>query len=505
MKSETPYGEENSSEQSTSTVEGEPAEAEATSEPAPAAAAAPPTRAARHDGPPPKKLLRTLYWVTWFLVVPLIASCALVWALTPPSGVEREGFLGSLEALVREQPVPIGIVTFTIFEMALYWMRHLLPFAYHAYPPLRADLPRGMRAPFERARALIDESEAILEKNTAAVKRDMSAKERAKLQGDLDALEAAMAAPTFDEEGFVDALVRADQEVELRLGRWRKSELREYSESILIAVIVAMGLRTFVIEAFKIPSRSMVPTLQVGDHIFVNKFAYGASIPWSHTRIASNMPPKRGDVIVFSYPEHPEQDFIKRVIAIPGDRLEARGGHPILNGWTVPSCYAGKYGYVEDGMKHEGELYVEYLGDEAFLTFYDGQGLASDYQGPFYVKPGEAYVMGDNRNNSHDSRLWWGGVGGGVPFDNIKGRALFIWLSYADSMDWSRMFAPVMGRPPGHGPIPEMPAAIKDLVPAIDKCLKDRPPLDQTRPPPPGERKAASKPAPTAPGEGATP
>lgn len=437
------------------------------------------------EGPPPKRVLRTVYWALWFVLTPFALACILVWALTPPSGIDHGGILGTIEGLVREQPVPVGIVTFTFFEMALWWIRHHLPLAYHAHPPLRSDLPKGMRGPFERARALIEEAEAILERHADEVKKDLSAKEREKLRADLDALESTMERKPFDEDAFVDALVKADQEIDLRLGRWRKSEVREYAESIIVAILVAMGLRAFVVEAFKIPSGSMIPTLQVGDHIFVNKFTYGPAIPWTRMRLWSRMPPERGDVIVFAYPEHPEQDFIKRVIAIPGDKLEARGGHPIINGWQVPSCYVGKYAYTEsqDGAKHEGEVYVEFLEDEAYLTLYDHQSLASEYQGPYYVKPNEVWVMGDNRNNSHDSRMWWGGVGGGVPFENIKGRALFVWLSYSDSMDWSRMFAPVMGRPPGHGPIPDLPPAMKQLVPPIDKCLKDRPPLAQTRPP----------------------
>ena len=383
----------------------------------------------------------------------------------------------------------MGIVTFTLFEMALWAARHRLPLSFHAHPPLRADLPKGMRSHFERARALIEEAEGIMERHHDAVVKELSAKERDKLAADLAALEEAMIREPFDEESFVDALVKADGEVDVRLGRWRKSEVREYAESILVAIAVAMALRAFVVEAFKIPSGSMIPTLQVGDHIFVNKFTYGPAIPWTKSRLWSRMPPERGDVMVFAYPEHPDQDFIKRVIAIPGDKLEARGGHPIINGWEVPSCSAGNYSYVDaqDGSRHEGEMFVEFLEDEAYLTFYDRSGLQADYHGPFYAKPGEVWVMGDNRHNSHDSRMWWGGQGGGVPFENIKGRALFVWLSVADQMDWSRIFAPVMGRPPGHGPLGALAPAMKAADPKIDTCLKNRPPLEQTRPPKGGQ------------------
>ncbi|RYG72659.1 signal peptidase I, partial [bacterium] len=352
------------------------------------------------------------------------------------------------------------------------------------HPPSRPDLPPHLRGPVDRARALLEEAEILMRAHEKEIRRDLGSKDREKLRADLDELRRTMDATPFDEEAFVDALVRADGEIDVRLGRWRKSEVREYVESILIAVGVALALRAFVVEAFKIPSGSMIPTLQVGDHIFVNKFIYGPGIPGTHARVWTSMPPSRGDVMVFAFPEHPEQDFIKRVIALPGDKLEVKAGHPWLNGWEVPHCYAGIYSYSEyDGSiaRHEGELFVEFLEDEGYLTLYDrvSAGFALDYQGPFPVKAGEVYVMGDNRNNSHDSRMWWGGQGGGVPFANIKGRALFVWLSLPETgFDSSRLFAPVMGRP-------RLPEAMSALVPAVEKCFRERPSLDKTQPPPP--------------------
>jgi signal peptidase I len=191
--------------------------------------------------------------------------------------------------------------------------------------------------------------------------------------------------------------------------------------------------------------------------------------------------------MVFAFPEHPEQDFIKRVIAIPGDRLEAKNGHPIINGWEVPSCRVGAWAYqdVDSIARHEGDLFVEYLGDESYLTFYDrASGAFPEFQGPYFAKPGEAWVMGDNRNNSHDSRMWFGGQGGGVPFENIRGRALFVWLSVSDNgLDLSREGAPVMGQP-------RLPAGAKALEPQLTQCLKQRPAV--TNPPPPGSTTSPS-------------
>jgi signal peptidase I len=421
------------------------------------------------------RILRLVYWVVWFGAAPIVLACTLVWALTPPSGYELTGGIGWIQSLVRAQPVPVGIVLFTAFEIALWAIRHQLPFARHAHPPLRADLPPRLRADFDRARALLDEAETILTKHSKAVIRELPARERDRLREDLEALRESMDRVPFDEVGFKDAFVKADGEVDVHLGRWRKSEVREYVEAIVMAVAVAFALRAFVIEAFKIPSGSMIPTLMVGDHIFVNKFSYGPAVPYSHSRLWTNMPPRRGDVIVFAFPEHPEQDFIKRVVAVGGDKLEARNGHPIINGWEVPSCHVGLWTYNDYDSPishHEGDLYVEYLGHESFLTFYDrASGMFPEYQGPYYAKKDEVWVMGDNRNNSHDSRMWFGGQGGGVPFENIRGRALFVWLSVSDSgLDWSREGAPVMGRP-------RLPPSAMGLEPQFEQCLKERPAL----------------------------
>jgi signal peptidase I len=419
------------------------------------------------------RALRWLYWAVWFGIVPIVLSWLALWALSPSTALESGGVFGWLQSAVRSQPVPVGIVLFTLFEGVLWAARLHLPFARHAHPPQRADLPPRLRGAFERARVLLDEADAIFGRHDKAIVRELTAKERERLRADLDGLRAAMATLPFDENLFVEALGKADAEVDVRLGRWRKSEVREYIEAILMAVAVALALRTFVIEAFKIPSGSMIPTLMVGDHIFVNKFSYGPAIPFTNARVWTNMPPKRGDVMVFAFPEHPEQDFIKRVIAIEGDKLEARNGHPILNGWEVPSCRVGPWTYSDFDSPvthHEGDLYVEYLGDESFLTFYDhASGYFPEYQGPYFAKPGEVWVMGDNRNNSHDSRMWFGGQGGGVPFANIKGRALFVWLSVNESsVDLSREGAPVMGRP-------RLPPSASALEPKFNECLRNRP------------------------------
>jgi signal peptidase I len=196
---------------------------------------------------------------------------------------------------------------------------------------------------------------------------------------------------------------------------------------VLAAVVSGLLHRRFVVEAFKIPAASMMPTLRVGDHLFVDKIS-----AW-----------QRGNVVVFPFPEHPNQDFIKRVLAVGGDRIEFDHSHPILNGTPIPSCKVGSFYYDDpDGaVRHQGDLFVESLDGHAYFAFYDRRAEPfPERQGPWTVKPGEVFVIGDNRNNSHDSRMWYGGEGGGVPKGTIKGVAAVVWMSVNDQgEDWNRM------------------------------------------------------------------
>ena len=214
-------------------------------------------------------------------------------------------------------------------------------------------------------------------------------------------------------------------------------------------------------------------------------------------------------MIVFQFPEQPDQDFIKRVIGIPGDSIEAIDGRPRINGWLVPRCRVGEFSYLEgegEFARHSGELFVEYLGEEAYLTFFDhtmmargiepvackqdadcapGQGCADgacgELQGPYTVKAGQTFMMGDNRMNSHDSRGWFGGRGGGVPFSYIRGSALWVWMSFkpAGSIAWDRIGVSVMGMPK----LPdEFDVKLRDKLAA---CMNNHPGVAAATPPSP--------------------
>jgi signal peptidase I len=190
---------------------------------------------------------------------------------------------------------------------------------------------------------------------------------------------------------------------------FKKSIIREYFESIVIAVILALFIRTFVVQAFKIPTGSMEQNLLIGDHLLVNKFVFGpASSPLERAVLPIGTI-RRGDVVVFKYPVEPDRDFIKRVIGLPGETVEVREKKVFING------------------KPLDEAYVHFLAPPAAsselheVTSFD----VRERYGPVTVPPNQYFVMGDNRDNSQDSRYW-----GFLPRENVKGKALLIYWSY---------------------------------------------------------------------------
>jgi signal peptidase I len=185
---------------------------------------------------------------------------------------------------------------------------------------------------------------------------------------------------------------------------FRKSTAREYFESIVIAVILALFIRTFVVQAFKIPTGSMEPNLLVGDHLLVNKFVFGPATGAVERAVLPMREVRRGDIVVFKFPEEPERDFIKRVIGLPGDTLEVRQRQVLINGEPLDEPYAH---------------FLFPVGAED-----TGFDVRSRY-GPVTVPDGHLFAMGDNRDNSQDSRYW-----GFLPLAYVKGRALMVYWSF---------------------------------------------------------------------------
>jgi signal peptidase I len=200
---------------------------------------------------------------------------------------------------------------------------------------------------------------------------------------------------------------------------YKKSTAREYFESIVIAVILALFIRTFVVQAFKIPTGSMENNLLIGDHLLVNKFVFGPTASRLEGVLLPIDPIERGEVVVFKYPEEPERDFIKRVIGLPGETIELRNKRVFVNGQPLDEPYVHFLEPPDDSQP----------GDEDHTDF----DVRRRY-GPVRVPANHYFVMGDNRDNSQDSRYW-----GFLPRDYIKGRALMVYWSYeADREDYQR-------------------------------------------------------------------
>jgi signal peptidase I len=190
---------------------------------------------------------------------------------------------------------------------------------------------------------------------------------------------------------------------------FRKSTAREYFESIVIAVILALFIRTFIVQAFKIPTGSMEENLLIGDHLLVNKFIFGPSATALERTLLPMSEIKRGDIIVFKYPEEPDRDFIKRVIGLPGETLQVREKKVYVNGKPLQEWYTH---------------FLQPLASPSEFHEITSTDVRENY-GPVTVPANQFFAMGDNRDNSQDSRYW-----GFLPRDYVKGKALVIYWSY---------------------------------------------------------------------------
>ncbi len=227
----------------------------------------------------------------------------------------------------------------------------------------------------------------------------------------------------------------------------REPLLVEYAKSFFPVILVVFALRSFLVEPFKIPSGSMMPTLLIGDFILVNKYTYGIRLPVINKKVVELNNPARGDVMVFRYPADPGLDYIKRVVGVPGDVVEYRDKQLSINGKPVPSTATGTYSYVGNGLNYiTAAVYEERLNGvgHKMMTepdkpsvyppqvadFPNRENCSYNADGEGFVckvPQGQYFMMGDNRDASNDSRYW-----GFVPDENIVGKAFFIWMNFDD-------------------------------------------------------------------------
>lgn len=250
-----------------------------------------------------------------------------------------------------------------------------------------------------------------------------------------------------DRHDIDNSLKEARRSLDRLLPLYRHTTVREYAEMIIVALVLAMFIRTFIVQAFKIPSGSMIPTLRIGDHILVNKFLYGIKFPFIDKKIPLTKP-QRGDIIVFKYPIEPDKDYIKRIMGVPGDTIKVKFDTIVVNGEKVPCELQGerRYRESEDGRPTEytSVLYIETVNGKKHDVLYSAGNQHQNYSPELARKynfckmnpDGEGYLvceipeglyfcMGDNRDKSNDSRFW-----GFVPEQNIKGKAWRIYFSW---------------------------------------------------------------------------
>jgi signal peptidase I len=254
-----------------------------------------------------------------------------------------------------------------------------------------------------------------------------------RLLADFDARNQAALAR---KEPVVEQERRAVQDGSLRQPAWL-----EYTASFFPVILLVFLLRSFLYEPFRIPSGSMLPTLEIGDLILVNKYEFGVRLPVINKKIVEVGEPKRGDVMVFRFPLNPTQDYIKRVVGLPGDRVEYINKQLTINGQLIPQKKVEPF-YDPDRMTYYSQ-FIEQLGAvEHRIIVHDaapaglGGGFPNTHPGACQysgsgivcsVPPGHYFMMGDNRDNSEDSRFW-----GFVPNENIVGRAFFIWMNFGN-------------------------------------------------------------------------
>jgi signal peptidase I len=340
--------------------------------------------------------------------------------------------------------VVIGLIAQHLLRQQSFLLGSLCAFlAVFLLSTIGSATPWGVRSRARNeARSLRRSAGRLLRRNRARISESAAAEVEGAIAAVDEALGSRQGMPAVQARHALDATL------DKHLAFARKGAVREYTESIGGAILVALLLRAFVFEPFHIPSGSMIPTLLVGDFIFVNKMSYGLRIPFTdpaHVHKLWERPPRRGDVVVFINPQHPDVDYVKRVVGLPGDHIDIRENVLYVNGVEQKREEAGEYTYKDHSEYTDTDIpvvahqYIEDLDGHSHPILVRKDPVFQR-SGSFVVEEGRVFMMGDNRDNSADSRVE-GGIGQ-IPFSYIKGRASVIWISFGGPMGirFDRMF-----------------------------------------------------------------
>ena len=343
----------------------------------------------------------------WFFAVPALLSAVYVRYGVPSAAGVRSELGRALVRLAHDQLVPLGVGSFLLFTWLFrYWRLHL-PGA--RWLSTAGDFARFARNPRQWS---------LLERKLSAESLRELATVLQRLEAEIDRNDIATAART-------ERAARALAAPALRAREW--SHALQAVAAAVFAAMFALLIREHALAPVRVLSGSMLPNLTPGDLLLADRTAY-------RTRLSGVAPggdekmPRRGDIVVFTPPEGEEtsEPLVKRVIGIPGDRIAMRGSRPVINGWEVPACDAGHYLYVLPDGAVSARLWVEFMDDRAYLTV--AAPALRQFPEPYEVKAGEVFVLGDNRNNSSDSRAWNEGHGAGAKLDAIVGRVRWFLL-----------------------------------------------------------------------------
>ena len=361
-------------------------------------------------------------WRTfWYLVFPVALTALFSGSLLPTAVGIDEGRVREATRLLLANPVLECVLLFLIFSGLTHYWRHYLP-GFRVTLPLHIASPKLLKGQhLRRLEAILSASSLTAVKSTGVLQ--------------VQELEAALVDGNVE---YIERLATIVRTQERQSGQRIPFGIRSRSLGLIAVFMVTAGLlRLFLFQSYAIVGTSMLPTFDSGDEVGVRPSAYGFAA--AGFRSSSSNIPQRGDVVILDNPtSQGETHVVKRVVALPGDQVTFRGGVPIINGWRVPTCDAGLYANVTaDFVPIQGHLVVEFLGARPYLTLYESTKSATALESTYTVKPGEVFVLGDNRNASLDSRAW-----NGASLSRIRGRVdwFLVGTHRIGTADFSRLF-----------------------------------------------------------------